>query len=327
MPKKFKGIGCPCVTPFIEDGSLNLIGLRELVDFLINSEINAILPTTNCGESYTLSDEEYRQIIDTVIDQVNEAVPVYVGLPTESTLRLLNIGHYATEAGVNGVVIYPPYIPTLSANELISHYEYVSSKLETNILLVNDPDNSGIDLTVEAIKNLSKLDSIVGLIEMSSDFKKISQINAVVKDDFLVYTGRGLLVPQAIQEAGVEGAIVPSANVAPNLLVELYEAFNVEMKERFEEIQSKLLPLEIGLKLGSFPAAIKASLNLLGVNVGNPRKPIFPLSESDLEKLRNILITAECLRPKSKEEDEEVEEEKVEEKEKKDSIKPKKEKD
>ena len=304
MGKKFKGIGCPCVTPFNADGTLDLIGLRELVDFLINSEINAIIPLGASGEPYTLDDEEYYQVIDTVIDQVNGAVPVYIGLPSESTNRLLKIAQYATKAGANGLVVYPPVIPTISAQELVEHYEFISKNIETNILFVNDPDQCGIDLSVESIRKISKFSHIVGIIELSSDFKKISQISSEVSDDFRVYTGRGLLVPQALKEGGVEGAIVPSANVVPNLLVELYEAFNVEMLGRFEEIQTKLIPLEIGLKLGSFPAAIKASLNLLGVNVGNPRQPISPLSESDKEKLKNILISAGCLRHPVVKEDE-----------------------
>ena len=303
MAKKFKGIGCPCVTPFNADGTLDLIGLRELVDFLINSEINAIIPTGTCGEPYSLNDEEYHQIIDTVIDQVNGAVPVYIGLPSESVARIFDLAKYAKKAGADGLVVYPPKIPTLSAQELVLHYENISKNVDIFTLFVNDPDRCGIDLSVESIRRISKFANIIGIIELSSDFKKISQISSEVSDDFRVYTGRGLLVPQALKEGGVEGAILPSANVVPNLLVELYEAFNVEMKERFEEIQTKLIPLELGLKLGSFPAAIKASLNLLGVNVGNPRKPILPLSESDTEKLRNILIVAGCLRPPAKEED------------------------
>ncbi len=304
MGKKFKGIGCPCVTPFNQDESLDLIGLRELIDFLINCEINAIIPAGRSGESYSLSDEEYHQVIDTVIDQVNGAVPVYIGLPSESITRLLEIAKYATDAGADGFVVYPPKIPTLSAHELISHYEAISKNVTNYTLFVNNPDRNSIDLSVESIKKISKFDHTVGIVELSSDFKKISQISSEVSADFRVYTGRGLLFPQALKEGGVEGAIIPSANVVPNLLVELYEAFNVEMKERFEEIQTKLLPLEIGLKLGSFPAAIKASLNLLGVNIGNPRKPIFPLLGRDLEKLRNILIASGCLRPPVKEEEE-----------------------
>ncbi len=304
MGKKFKGIGCPCVTPFNQDESLDLIGLRELIDFLINSEINAIIPTGSSGEHYSLSDEEYHQVIDTVLDQVNGAVPVYIGLPSESKIRLLEIAKYATDAGADGFVVYPPKIPTLSAQELISHYESISKNITNFTLFVNNPDGCGIDLPVESIRRISKFAHTVGMVELSSDFKKISQISSEVSDDFRVYTGRGLLFPQALKEGGVEGAIIPSANVVPNLHVELYEAFNVEMKERFEEIQTKLLPLEIGLKLGSFPSAIKASLNLLGVNVGNPRKPLFPLSDSDLEKLRNILVASGCLRPPAKEEEE-----------------------
>lgn len=297
MGKKFKGIGCPCVTPFDEEESLDLAKLRELVDFLINSEINAIIPASNCGETYSLTDTEYHQLIDTVIDQVNNAVPIYVGLPTESNTHILSIAKYATEAGVDGLVLYPPRIPSLTIQELVKHFEFISSKVDSNLLVVNDPDHCKLDLSVELISKISKFDNVVGLVELSSVFKKIPQISAQVSDGFLVYTGRGLLVPQAIKEGGVEGAIVPSANVVPNLLCELYEAYNVEVKDRFEEIQTMLIPLEIGLKLGSFPAAIKASLNMLGVNVGNPRSPISSLSEGDLEKLRNILIGAGCIRP------------------------------
>lgn len=303
MGKKFKGIGCPCVTPFDEEEALDLAKLREFVDFLINSEINAIIPASNCGESYSLTDTEYHQLIDTVIDQVNNAVPIYVGLPTESSTHILSIAKYATEAGVDGLVLYPPRIPSLTIQELVKHFEFISSKVDSNLLVVNDPDHYKLDLSVELISKISKFDNVVGLVELSSDFKKIPQISAKVSDGFLVYTGRGLLVPQAIKEGGVEGAIVPSANVVPNLLCELYEAYNVEVKDRFEEIQTMLIPLEIGLKLGSFPAAIKASLNMLGVNVGNPRSPISSLSEGDLEKLRNILIGAGCIRPPIPEEE------------------------
>jgi len=306
MPKKFKGIGCPCVTPFNEDGSIDLTSLRELVDFLINNEINAIIPTSSSGESYTLSDDEYHLIIDTVVDQVNNAVSVYVGLPSESPNRLLEIANYAAGAGADGVVIFPPTIPSLTANELVAHYQDVCSKIEKNVLIVNDPENCGIDLSVELISKIAKFDHVVGLIELSSNFKKIPEISSTVSTDFLVFTGRGLLLPQAILEGKVEGAIVPSANVVPNLLVELYETYNVELKDRFMEIKDKLLPLEIGLKLGTFPAAIKASLNLLGVEVGIPRKPVTPLSESDLEKLKNILISAGCLRAPVKDVEEEA---------------------
>lgn len=298
MGKKFRGIGCPCLTPFNADESLDLIHLRELVDFQINNEIHAIMPASSCGESYALRDEEYREIIDAVIDQVNEAIPVYMGLPSESTLRSVDVARYSTDAGADGLVISPPRISSLSEGELLYHFEYISSKIDNNILVVNDPDQSGIDLSVDTITNISKAsNNIVGIIERSSDFNKLTQITAAVDDDFYVFAGRGLLVPQAINKGGADGAIVPSANIVPNLLVELYEAHKVEMKERFEEIQAKMIPLEIGLKLGTFPAAIKACLNLLGIQVGVPRMPVSPLPEKDIEKLRKILIEAGCLPP------------------------------
>ncbi|MHA1211266.1 MAG: dihydrodipicolinate synthase family protein, partial [Candidatus Heimdallarchaeota archaeon] len=197
MAKKFKGIGCPCVTPFNEDETLNLTALRELVDFLINSEINAIIPTGNCGESYSLSDEEFHQVIDTIIDQVNDAVPIYVGLPSENNNRILELAKYSINSGADGVVIYPPKIPTIHVTELVSHYEYLSSNIDANVLIVNDPDVSRLDLPVDLIANLSKINNIVGIVEVSNDFKKIPQISSSVRDDFRVYTGRGLLVPQA----------------------------------------------------------------------------------------------------------------------------------
>jgi 4-hydroxy-tetrahydrodipicolinate synthase len=304
MPKKFRGIGCPCVTPFTEEDVLDLTGLRELIDFLINNEINAIIAAGCSGESLSLTDDEYLQVIDTAIDQVNKAVPVYIGLPIENNHRILTIANYATSSGADGLVLYPPRIPSLTQIELVNHFENISSNIDNNLLIVNDPDNSRIDLPVDSIEKISKLDNVIGLIEISNDFKKISQISTKVSSDFHVYTGRGLLVPQAIKEGGVEGAIIPSANIVPNLLVELYEAFNVEMMDRFEELQTNLIPLEIGLKLRSFPVTVKACLNLLGLNIGVPRKPYLPIDEGNLEKLRNILIGLGCLRPITTDEEE-----------------------
>ena len=301
MTKKFKGIGCPCVTPFHSDETLDLTALRELVDYLINNEIHAILPTAYGSESYSLNDEEFHQVIDAVIDQVNGVVPVFIGLPTENARRILDIATYATDSGADGLVLYPPHIPQINISELVAHIEYVVSHVDNSFLIVNDPDSCKVNLPTEVIAKLSRVGNVVGIIEMSNEFKKLLDISASVRDDFRVYAGRGLLVPQAIQEGKVEGAIVPSANVVPSLLVELYEALNVEMKGRFEELQTKLIPLEIGFKLGSFPAAIKAGLNLQGVNVGIPRRPVLPLSEADLERLRNILITTGFLRPIQKE--------------------------
>ncbi|NHK32870.1 MAG: dihydrodipicolinate synthase family protein [Asgard group archaeon] len=308
MPKKFRGIGCPCVTPFTEENELDLTGLRELIDFLINNEINAIIAAGCIGESQSLTDDEYLQVIDTAIDQVNKAVPVYIGLPIDNNHRILTIANYATSSGAEGLVLYPPRIPSLTQLELVNHFENISSNINNNLLIVNDPDTSRIDLPVDSIEKISKFDNVVGLIEVSNDFKKISQISTKVSSDFHVYTGRGLLVPQAIKEGGVEGAIIPSANVVPNLLVELYEAFNVEMMDRFEELQTNLIPLEIGLKLRSFPVTVKSCLNLLGLNIGVPRKPYLPIDEGNLEKLRNILIGIGCLRPSSIDEEEDEKE-------------------
>ncbi|NHJ47467.1 MAG: dihydrodipicolinate synthase family protein [Asgard group archaeon] len=303
MPKKFRGIGCPCVTPFTEEDTIDFTRFRELIDFLINSEINAIIAAGCCGESHSLTDDEYIQVIDAAIDQVNEAVPVYVGLPSENNQRILTIANYATSCGASGFVLYPPKIPHLTKNELVDHVEYICKNINSNLLFVNDPDTSRIDLPVNSIAKMSKFENIVGIVELSNDFKKIPAISKKVGNDFHVYTGRGLLVPQAIKEGGVEGAIVPSANVAPNLLVELYEAYNVEMMDRFEELQTKLIPLEIGLKLRAFPVSIKACLNLLGINVGTPRKPYSTIDEGNLEKLRNILISSGLLRPSVSEEE------------------------
>jgi 4-hydroxy-tetrahydrodipicolinate synthase len=303
MPKKFRGIGCPCVTPFTNEDTVDLTRFRELIDFLINSEINAIIAASCCGESYSLTDDEYLQVIDTAIDQVNKDVPVFIGLPTENNQRILTVANYATSAGADGLVLYPPRVPGLTQSEIIEHIEYVSQNVNNHLLFVNDPDTSRIDLPVKDVVKISKFDNIIGFIELSNDFKKIPEICKKVSNDFFVYTGRGLLAPQAIKEGGVEGAIVPSANVVPNLLVELYEALNVELIDRFDELQNKLRPLEIGLKLRAYPVSVKACLNLLGLNVGLPRKPYLPIDEINLDKLRKILVGSGVIRPAVTEEE------------------------
>ncbi|MBD3192901.1 MAG: hypothetical protein GF308_19835 [Candidatus Heimdallarchaeota archaeon] len=303
MAKKFKGIGCPCVTPFTKDGLLDLIHLRELVDYLINNEVKAILPASRCGEAYSLTISEYREIIDTVIDQVNAAVPVYVGLPPDCFAQTVDIANYATDVGADGFLISSPRLPTLSEQEVEAYFSSISSKIDNNLLVLNDPDYTSVDLSVDLLLKLTDLSNIVGVVECSSDFNKLSAIRSKIDDDFAVFAGRGLFVPQALTKAQATGAIVPSANIVPDLLGELYEAHNLDMKDRFDELQTKMIPLEIGLKLGTSPVAIKACLNLLGIQVGLPRCPILPLPEKDLEKLKNILIECGCLPPPVESED------------------------
>jgi 4-hydroxy-tetrahydrodipicolinate synthase len=297
MGKKFKGIGCPCVTPFHEDGSFAPIHFRELIDFLINNEIDAIIPGTVYGEEYSLSEEEFHQVIDVAIDQVNNEVPVYIALPTDSVNYMLRIISYVKDAGVDGIVAYPPHIPFLSEHELIGHFEFISQQFGDNVIIVNDPIRSNIDLSITILEELSKTSNIVGIIELSGDPAKVGQLSSKTRDQFRIYTGRDLLVPQAISEERVDGAVIATANVIPHLLVELFEAYSVRIEERFEEIRKKIIPLSMGLQIGSSPAAMKAALNLLGIKAGYPRRPLGPLLEVEQEKLKNTLIQAGVLRP------------------------------
>ena len=284
-----KGIIPAMVTPFDKQGKVNETVLRELVDYLVEAGVHGIFAIGSQGEFYALEKEEKKKVIETVVDQVNGKVSVYAGTGAITTKEAIALTKMAEEIGVDAVSIITPFYISPTQDELYEHYVNIARSTNLPVILYNNPGRTGgINLSVELVARLSKVDNIVGIKDSSGDMTLISGYIRNTDENFSVLAGKDTLIYATLLYGG-KGAIAATANVAPKLVVEIYEAYMAGDIEKAKKAQMRLAPLRDAFSLGTFPVVIKDALELMGIHVGPTRAPVKSLKDKDKEKLKNIL--------------------------------------
>ena len=194
----------------------------------------------------------------------------------------------AEDIGVYAVSIITPFFISPTQNELYEHYLAIAKSTHLPVLLYGNPGRTGISLSADLVVRLSKIDNIVGIKDSSGDLTSTCEYIRRTGDDFSVLAGRDTLI-YATLLCGGKGAIAATANVAPRLVVKIYEMYARGDIEKAKEAQDNLAPLRLAFSLGSFPVVIKDALKLIGIDVGPARGPVNPLDKSKQEKLKSIL--------------------------------------
>lgn len=276
------------VTPFDGEGRINEAALRKLVDYLTEGGVHGLFPVGSQGEFYALDKEEKKKVIETVMDQAKGKVPIYAGTGAVTTKEVVTLTKMAEDIGVDAVSVITPFFICPTQSELYGHYLAVAKSTSLPVVLYNNPGRTGVNLSVDVVARLSKLDNIVGIKDSSGDMSLTSEYIRNTGEDFSVLSGRDTLI-YAILLHGGKGAIAATANVAPRLVVEIYETYVRGNVEQARKAQAKLAPLRLAFSLGSFPVVIKDALELIGIEVGPARAPVKSLNLKNKEKLKNIL--------------------------------------
>lgn len=283
-----RGIIPAMVTPFDSQGEVSEDSLRKLVDYLMEGGVHGLFPVGSQGEFYALEKEEKKKIMEIVLDQVKGKVPVYAGTGTITTRETITLTKMAQDIGVDAASIITPFFISPTQDELYEHYLAIAKSTSLPILLYNNPGRSGVNLSADLVVRLSKVDNIVGIKDSSGDMTLTAEYIRRTSDDFSVLAGRDTLIYGTLSYGG-KGAIAATANVAPKLVVEIYEAYTRGDIERAKKAQANLAPLRLAFSIGSFPVVIKDALELMGIKAGTTRAPIKSLNKDKQEMLRNTL--------------------------------------
>ncbi len=283
-----RGIIPALVTPFDRQGEVSEGGLRKLVDYLIEGGVHGLFPVGSQGEFYALEKEEKKKIIEVVLDQARGKVPIYAGTGAITTKETITLTKMAEDIGVDAASIITPFFISPTQNELYEHYLAVAKSTSLPVLLYNNPGRTGVNLSADLVVRLSKVDNIVGIKDSSGDMTLTAEYIRRTSNDFSVLAGRDTLIFGTLLYGG-KGAIAATANVAPKLVVEIYEAYARGDIEQAKKAQAELAPLRLAFNLGSFPVVIKDALELIGIKVGTTRTPVKSLNKDKQEMLRNTL--------------------------------------
>ena len=246
-----RGIIPPIVTPFTEEGKIDFDRLREMVEFLIGNGVHGLFPMGTTGEFYAVSDEEYREVLQTVKDQTKGRVPVYGGashITTRGVIRLLKI---CEEVGVDAVSVLTPMFISQTQEELYQYYKIIAESTYLPIIMYNNKPKTNVTIEPTTAARLAEIDNIIGVKDSTGDMTNAAEYIRLTRDNdnFHVLMGRDTLIHAALCY-GATGAIASCANVAPRITADIYDKYVAGDVQGSLDAQFRLAPLRIACEIG-----------------------------------------------------------------------------
>ncbi len=283
------GIIPAMVTPFTIEEGLNPKALRQLVTHLVEGGVHGLFPTGSQGEFYALTPGERQQIWEAVVEAAAGQVPVYAGTGGITTQEVVALNRIAEQSAVAAVSVITPFFISPTQEELYHHYATIADATTLPVILYNNPGRTGgVSLSPELVARLAEHPNIAGIKDSSGDLSVTMAYIDQTEDGFTVLLGRDTLIYAGLLH-GAQGAITATANVAPQLVVAIYDAFQTGKLDEALRAQQALAPLRHAFGYGTFPVVVKEALTMLGIPAGPARGPVGPMAEGQRERLRQVL--------------------------------------
>jgi len=286
---KFFGSIVALVTPF-KDGKVDETSLRNLLRWHIEEGTNGILILGTTGEAPSIELEERKRIMEIALEEAKGKTALIVGTGTNNTEKVLKFSKLAEEMGFDAVLIVTPYYNKPTQEGLYRHYSYIASKISIPIILYNVPGRTGVNMLPETTERLSKIENIMGIKEACGDLKQISEvIRRCASENFVVLSGDDFTAYPTVAVGG-KGVISVAANIIPGKMAEFMKLALDGNMEEAKNLHLKYFPLFKALFLETNPIPVKTALWLMGkIESPEPRLPLAPMQEQNVEKLKNVL--------------------------------------
>ncbi len=291
----FSGAFTALVTPF-KNGEVDVEALESLVEFQIEGGINGLVPCGTTGESPTLSEEEDRLVIETVVRVTNGRVPVVAGTGSNNTASAIKYTKMAEEVGADGSLQVAPYYNKPTQEGLFRHYAAIAENTSLPLILYNIPGRTNVTIAPETIAQLSEIPNIVGIKESTLSMNMVSDIRRLCGEEFDILSGDDpMTLP--LMALGGTGVVSVASNIAPGAVSDMVAAMNSGDLARGRELHYRLLPLIRALSLETNPIPIKAAASLLGLCSDELRLPLVPMSGENLRNLQTVMEGSTTLLP------------------------------
>lgn len=286
----FKGSAVALVTPFDENGNVNVKKIKELVDFQIENGTDAIVACGTTGEASTMNDEEHLLAIKTIVDAVNKRVPVIAGTGGNDTAHSIYMSQEAEKLGADALLIITPYYNKANKSGLRKHFVSIANSVTLPIILYNVPSRTKVNIPPALVADLARnVDNIVALKEACGDLAQVAEVCRLVPEGFAVYSGNDDSILPLLSLGG-SGVISVLANICPQETHDLVAKFMEGDVEGSRRLQLGMKPLIDALFIEVNPIPVKTAVNLLGFNVGDLRLPLAEMEEQNLEVLKRELV-------------------------------------
>lgn len=290
---RLKGIYPALITPF-KEGAVEYEVLRQIVRYTVQGGVDGVLVAGTTSETIYLSDEEWRKVVETVVDEARSGIRVLAGVLEASVDNAIRKIRYLEDIGVDLALVVSSYYLRLSERELYIFYDRVSSASGIPIVMYNIPRATGMYIPRTVIEDLSDKERIAALKDSSGNLAYMNEIIRFVGDKLSILCGFDELVLPALS-IGADGAILGTANIIPHLWSRLYKAFMEGDMDTAIQIHSRISRLLRLIRNNGGPIAIKVCMKALGFDVGTTRMPLKIGGSLPLEIHEELLLEMERL--------------------------------
>lgn len=276
-------------TPTKAGESIDQKRLFEEIDFQIENGVHGVCIFGSTGGNGSFSDDEMKATTAAVAKHVARRIPVIVGTGARTTSACISLSRHAQEVGCDGVMILPVSYWPLTEDEVLTHYERVSSAINLPICVYNNPWTTGVDMKPDFLARLTEFDNINCIKESTGDLSRISAIRRFVGNDVTLIAGWESTSLQAFM-AGATGWAPVCTNFAPSLALQFFEAATRARDAVLSrDLWDQLFPLCEFICAKSHIRVAHSGLDIAGRPVGPPRAPMKGLNADDRTKLSAIL--------------------------------------
>ncbi len=220
--KRLQGVWLPVVTPFL-DGKIDYLSYGKLIGHYIPKGISGLIPHGTTGESPTIEEYEFEELLGKTIEFNNYRVPVYFGLGGNNTHKVLKMIKILEKYKVDGILSVCPYYNRPGQEGIYEHFKAISESTDLKIIIYNIPYRTGRNIENETLLRLSQLNNIAGVKDSSGNINQTIDLIFSRPDHFAVLTGEDILFYMNLVLGG-DGGILAASHLNTEKFVAVKQA-------------------------------------------------------------------------------------------------------
>ncbi len=287
MTKDLYGIIPPLTTPFTPEGDVYEAGLRRLVEFQVKGGVHGLFICGTYGSGPIMTVEQRKLVHEIVVDQNQGRLTIVAHVGTTSTAQSVELAKHAEAIGADFVASISPYYHQHAERAVVEFFRALVAAVDLPVYVYNNPKACGIEITDSFLRHLAEI-GVAGIKDSAFSYVTFAHFILELSEDFpdfkFIVGTEGIALPALM--AGAKGIVSGLANVFPELMVKLWNAYNAKDYETAAKLQMDVVKARKHLHIpSSTNAACYTVLQARGIDAGIPKLPILPVTEDKAAKM------------------------------------------
>ena len=288
LRSRFHGVIAFPVTPFNRDLTLNLAGLENNLERLLQHPICAVIAAGGTGEMYSLTPAEHLQVVQATVKTIGGRVPVLTAVGFNQQLAV-EMARASAAAGVDGILVFPPYYPDADDEGMFEYYRSIGNATSLGMLIYARDWTS---FSPSMVEKLTAIPTLIGWKDGQGDIRRYQMIIDRIGERLHWIGGAGDDLAPAYYSLGIRTYTSSIANFAPRLSLEIHETASQNDTSSLARLMSEYVVPHYTFRArrkGYEVAVVKATMDILGLAGGPVRPPLVNVSAEEMIELRTML--------------------------------------